>query len=446
MNRQRDHIIAAVAQLRGLLRDRSGGTLIWFALTVPVMLGMAGVGVDAALWFMDRRIIQTASDSGAIAGAHALAQGGTDAEAKKVVETEIARNDFAKAAADVITVNMPPLSGPNAGAAGFVEVIIAKQRPLYFAGFFRDAPVVIQSRAVSGQRPTASEHCILSLDKDVDSAIIFSGTADSNINCGVGANSRSSKAIDINGGALVDVDYIEAYGDIDISNNATLIFDSPPKPYSNYIHDPYANLEIPADSPCDETDLAINGGTVTLDPGRYCGGIKITGGADVTFNPGLYIIDGGDFDVNSDSTIYGDGVTFILTADDPANIGTLKFNGNSSETLIAPSDDGNPYVGVLFFQDPRAPTYTQVKYKGSYVDEPIKNVINGGAYTDLRGAFYFPSQQFQFTGGSDNGDGCMQVIARTLRFSGNANIMNSEEACADLRVKSIERMRVALVE
>ena len=92
---------AAVADgLHTLWRDRSGGTLIWFALTMPMVLGMAGIGVDATLWFMDRRIMQTASDSGAIAGAHALAQGGTEAEARKVVETEIARNDFAKAASE----------------------------------------------------------------------------------------------------------------------------------------------------------------------------------------------------------------------------------------------------------------------------------------------------------------------------------------------------------
>ena len=90
-----------IAQLRALHRDRSGAALVWFALTVPVLLGMAGVGVDAALWFMDRRIGQTASDSGAIAGAHAMVQGGTKSEVVKVVETEIARNDFIKSADDL---------------------------------------------------------------------------------------------------------------------------------------------------------------------------------------------------------------------------------------------------------------------------------------------------------------------------------------------------------
>ena len=58
---------------------------------------------------MDKRIIQTASDPGVIAGAHVLAQGGSDTEARQAVGKEIARNDFAMAANDTITVNIPTL-------------------------------------------------------------------------------------------------------------------------------------------------------------------------------------------------------------------------------------------------------------------------------------------------------------------------------------------------
>ena len=442
-----EQISDALAQFRAMLHDRAGSTMVWFAVTAPMVLGAAGLGIDATLWYMDKRIIQSASDAAVIAGAHVLAQGGTEFETNKVVETEIARNDFAKAADDVITVNMPPKSGPSAGVAGFVEVIIAKQRPLYFARFFRDAPTVIQSRAVSGQRPVTTEHCVLALDRDAASAIKFGGTANSQINCGVGANSRSDQAIDISGGALVDVDILEAHGDIDINNNATLISDLPPKPYSDYISDPYADLEIPAPSECEKEELLImDGNSTNMGPGRYCGGLWITNGSSIDFEPGVYIIDGGDFVVDGNSTVFGDGVTFILTADDPANIGTVTFAGGTIGELTAQSDDGNPYAGVLFYQDPLAPTYFQEKVKGQWVDAPIKNKFLGGATIELKGALYFPSQKVQFTGGATAGDGCMQVIARTVDFLGNANVVNDEEECDDLRVKKIAVMRVALVE
>ncbi len=163
----------------------------------------------------------------------------------------------------------------------------------------------------------------------------------------------------------------------------------------------------------------------------------------MTFNPGLYIIDGGSFAVSGNSTIFGDGVTFILTADDPANIGTVSMAGGTAGSLTAQSDDGNPYAGVLFFQDPLAPISYPVK--GNQTEEG-KNKFLGGTTIELKGALYFPSQRVQFTGGATAGDGCMQVIARTVDFMGNANVVNDEVECDDLRVKKIVVMRVALVE
>ena len=40
---------------RAWLRDQLGATLVWFALTVPVLFGMAGIGVESTLWHMDKR-------------------------------------------------------------------------------------------------------------------------------------------------------------------------------------------------------------------------------------------------------------------------------------------------------------------------------------------------------------------------------------------------------
>ena len=426
-----------MAQSRACMRDRSGGTIIWFALTMPIILGMTGLGVDATLWYMDKRILQTASDSGAIAGAHVLEQGGTETEARQTVEKEVGRNDFAAKAGDVITVNIPPLSGPNAGTAGFIEVIITKQRPLYFARFFRDQSTFIQSRAVSGAR-SIGQHCVLALDEDMDAALEFTGTANADIDCGVASNSRSNSAIDIQGKAVLTASPTQAHGDISISGSANLVTDLPMQPYSARVANPYEDLEVPDLSPCDETSqVQLTGGSTTLNPGRYCGGIRLNG-ADVTFNPGVYIIDAGDFIVNSTSAMQGDGVTFILTADDPNDIGNLKINGNAEADLIAPSDEGNPYVGVLFYQDSRAPSF-----QGAQL---IKNDILGGTATNLQGAIYFPSQEVRFSGGSNTDAGCLQLIGRKVTFSGIGNIVNDEEACEDLRVRKIEMLRVALIE
>ena len=38
-------------RLWALVRDRSGGAIIWFGLTLPIILGMTGLGVAVTLWY-----------------------------------------------------------------------------------------------------------------------------------------------------------------------------------------------------------------------------------------------------------------------------------------------------------------------------------------------------------------------------------------------------------
>ncbi len=77
------------------------------------------------------------------------------------------------------------------------------------------------------------------------------------------------------------------------------------------ITDPLASLAIPAAGACSATALQIVGGSQTLNPGTYCGGLRISGNATVTLNPGMYIIAGGNFSVNN-ATVEGTGVTMTL--------------------------------------------------------------------------------------------------------------------------------------
>ena len=84
------------------------------------------------------------------------------------------------------------------------------------------------------------------------------------------------------------------------------------------ISDPLADLVIPAIGACDHNSKSVSGETTTLNPGTYCGGLEITGGSNVTFNPGVYIIAGAKFELDS-SSINGVDVTIVL-ADDKAEL------------------------------------------------------------------------------------------------------------------------------
>ena len=432
--------------LARLWGDRSGVSFITTALTLPVIIGMTGLGVDVTFWFKDRRELQTIADSAAVAGAVARNNGATIADTQQAVYDHATRDGFVAAGNDLVTANIPPSSGPNQGNNAYVEVIVNQERELFFASLFQDAAPIIEARAVGGA-VFSGEHCIIGLDWYMDGAVEFSGTADANISCGVASNSESPSSIAIIGDAVLSADPAQAYGDILVQGSGELITNKPVQSFSQRVIDPYgpdgADLQVPADSPCDYPGgMTVNGATVTLDPGRYCGDLGIING-DVTFNPGVYIIDGGDFNVTGTSILYGEDVTFILTGADPDDIGIFHITGGTVAILIAPGPEGQPaydgdYAGVLFYVD-----QTASSFQGANL---IDNTTQGGSAMDLRGAIYSATREITYTGGASNGAGCLQIVARKVSFEGLSYINNSQEACEEQGVQAVYQVQVRLAE
>ena len=151
-----------------------------------------------------------------------------------------------------------------------------------------------------------------------------------------------------------------------------------------------------------------------LSPGCYKG-INIKGTA--TLSPGTYYIDGSSFSVGSQANVRvtgSGGVTIVLTsssaASNPSSIATLDMNGGATVQLTG-STSGT-YSGILFYQDRRA------------LDSGT-NTINGNAGSKFQGAFYFPSQELDFSGTSGMTTDCMQLVALRLTFIGNTSVSNN---------------------
>jgi hypothetical protein len=79
--------------MKARLHSDSGQTLIWFALSLVVLLGIAALAIDVGRLYGERRRMQNAADAAALAGAHELCQGRTGAEAVAMAtDYAIARN------------------------------------------------------------------------------------------------------------------------------------------------------------------------------------------------------------------------------------------------------------------------------------------------------------------------------------------------------------------
>lgn len=433
----RQKILSVIQLLKRIARDNKGGLLVMTAILMPVLGGFAGLGVDATMWITHKRYIQSMADAGSLAGAYLALSNSSTTQILAGAQNEAARNGLNLGSGpgqDAIVINSPPTSGAFAGKSGFVEFAVTRNAPLYFSSLLNINSVKVKSRAVAGGVKVGVA-CVLALDPTMDRAVEFSGTANVNAGCGVASNSSSSQSVYIGGNATLTADPAQAYGDIYIGGSGTLITNSPVDPFAQRLADPYANLPVPPASACTMTNASI-GNNVTLSPGRYCGGLTLKG-SNITLSPGTYIIDAGNLTSNAGASFSGTGVTFILTATNPSQIGGVKMNGNTTATLVSPHN-GGPYDGILFYQD-RAASSTISGNSGV-------NSFLGGATLNLSGVIYFPQQEVDFTGGASAAPACLQIVARKVTFLGSSNIQNNPTACSTADVDPISRIKVELVE
>src|SRR5215470_2148616 len=115
-------------------RDQAGSYTILFALLLPVLVGLAGLGTEVSFWFMSHRSLQSAADSAAFSGATSRASGTTlFTEAGAVT----AAYGLANGANGVsVTVNRPPTSGNYTATANAVEVFVQQPRNRLMSALF----------------------------------------------------------------------------------------------------------------------------------------------------------------------------------------------------------------------------------------------------------------------------------------------------------------------
>ena len=110
-------------RLTKLWRDRAGGVFVYAAIAAPVMIGAAGLSVDIGLWYPNKRLVQSAVDSAALAGALEYRRSnGVTASIVSVVNADALINGFSAANGDLIDV--------DDSAAPRVEVTITRGEQL----------------------------------------------------------------------------------------------------------------------------------------------------------------------------------------------------------------------------------------------------------------------------------------------------------------------------
>ena len=358
-------------KFRRFLRDTSGAVFVQVALVAMALSGMAGLAIDVGYWYATQRAMQSAADAAAMAGAYeALWVGNSDAIIA-AAKTDAARNGF-----DPATVTVDPgYASPDQ-----VEVFIRQASPGMFSSLIMagDDSLDIAVRSVAG-RVDGVPICVLALDSSGGKALhLQSNTSITANGCMAQVNSSSNHAIETSSNAVLSAAAIGVVGDV----NTTAGLSPSPETGVRAAEDPLAHLEPPDMSldGCDhEPTRVVGGGTETLTQGVYCGGIEISGGADVTFEPGIYVIRDGKLKSSGSSFIHGDEVGFYLMGNGAA----VDISGSTQVDFSAPTD--GDMAGLVFYQGPDA-TASKSEFHGSDLK--------------IEGTMYFPDQQLDISGGS----------------------------------------------
>ncbi len=283
------------------------------------------------------------------------------------------------------------------------------------SGVFMSSGPTISARSVAAAVTTGSG-CVVALDKGDVVDVTDSGNTILNLNsCSLYINSNDSAALTMTGGAVIDAGAAYITGGVSTSGGAALDTTKGTFTGTAPINDPYAYNNIPSYSGCAQTNYSNNSSTpVTINatgttPYVFCNGLSLGGGnSSLTLGPGVYVIDRGSFSLGGSSTLTAtSGTTIVLTSSTASGYATANVNGGASVSITAPTSGAT--AGLAFFQDRNAPT------SGN-------NNLTGGATQNITGAVYFPNQNVTYAGGaSTGGSTCSQLVAYTLKFSGNSN-------------------------
>jgi len=379
---------------RRTTRERRGGVLVLLAVSLVGVLGFLVLAIDVGSLHRERRILQTAADAGALGGAAEIYRERSDLVVGSS-RTEVTRNGLTNGTGnDAVTVSYPPVTGPRTWNYQYVEVVVQRSVPAIFAGVFGVNLTTIQTRAVAGVG-APSRNCVFAIDPDALKALDVSGTLTST--CGVVVNSsHPSQAAYVKPGANLIAASVSVTGGINDRGDVEPAVQTGAPPAYN----PLTNLEIPeVPLTCDYNNLNVNG-TVTLNPGTYCGGITVRLSSNkALLNPGVYFMRGGGLTVENSGWMIGSGVTIINT-DGPSPFKPITFGNGCKAELTAPTEGA--LAGILMLQDPGAGSSSDVNTMACSNDVPFT------------GTLYFPTQKFYSAGSNSSTTIMGSLIARLI--------------------------------
>jgi Flp pilus assembly protein TadG len=399
----------ALAPFAATDRQR-GSALIWMPLALIAVVGLTSLAVDWGWVVVVQKQLQDTADAAALAASvHVPADtsSATQAANQVALANHAAGQPVQLGGGDVTfgTFSNGAFT-PNAQPYNAVRVMARRTStspggalPLYFARVLGFNAINVERQAVAISRGPAT---IVLLHPTIESLHV-SGNGQIVVDGGIYVNSSHSKAISMSGNGILQASSFDVVGGSYVSGNGQLI--GPVFEGVDPIPDPLGHLPVPnlsAHTLRSNQKLSISNNR-TLQPGRYRGGIDISGSGTVTFLPGVFIMEGGGLKISGNGTVTADQVMVYNTGtnDTTSNADQVLVSGNGQITWSPPTS--GPYIGIALFQH------------RSVADKKVQ--VSGNGQVMITGSLYARAAEVQLSGNGDTlGAG---IVASSMQVSGN---------------------------
>ncbi len=377
-----------------IFRNKSGSTSLIFGLGLSVIAAVTGAAIDYNWWIKQRGELQVIADRAALVGAKALLDRFYD---QKEIREEVALAAARTAIGETRPDSTSTITIIDDGTA--IKVDIEEPPNVFFSRLIGRAPASLGQTAIAVVADSLPV-CVIALAPNESNAIRITGNAGLDASpCVVWVNSSAGQALSVGSNAALRAMRNCVVGGFTTSQNVM----ATPQNCDVYA-DPLVNKVQPQAKFCDYVNFSVSGSSpVTLDPGRYCGGIKVSA-SDVTFGSGTYIIKDGPLKVTGSGNITGTGVGIHMTGAG----GSIDMSSGARLSLRAPSS--GDMEGLVFSGDRQS----------GIADATVSGAIS----LDLEGTVYLPRHNISLSGTSDTALGAefSQFIGYTFRLTGNSAV------------------------
>lgn len=408
-------------------RSERGQAIVVIALAIVGLIAITGLAIDGGMAYADRRQAQNAADAAVMAAALARARGENYqlAALQQALQNGYANDEEHS----IVEVHSPPISGPYAGNAYYIQVIITSRQRTLFASVVGIDDTTNVVEAVARVNPAQWSQ-------------IMGGYAV--ISLAPHSNCQNAKAFWVHGEATLEVQgggiwinsdhptcaFIQqGNGSVAFEDNSPFIIvggasmhkpqlikrqvqglgymqraeggSIPMQPIVGAVPIPYPPPFVMPKPSCGTTPAKVSADGTSMTPGYWDveEGEKFPPKGVTTLKSGIYCING-NLRVNGGETLEGTGVLLVVEN------GSVHFSGGATVKLGAPG--GGPFQGLLLYL-PMSNNHTVT--------------LNGNADSSFRGTILAPASLIRLAGNDSAYGFHSQIIGLYIEISGDSKML-----------------------